>query len=159
MAEEARKVRTMNRSTAEALIKHYFQSWLQQDLSLFLSTLSPNSKVVECYGPIYCGLEELRQWFVNWHTGDGKGKVTHWDILHILYDETQEMAAVEWDFECVYEGKTGSFLGASLFHFDGAKIDRIQEYKMEKEQYRPYGEQIPGTVGLPGHRKPESETG
>ena len=51
----------MHRDVAEILIRQYFQSWLQQDLSLFLSTLSPNIKVLECYGPVYWGLEEVRQ--------------------------------------------------------------------------------------------------
>ena len=129
----------MNRSSAEELIKQYFQSWIQQDVSLFLSTLSPHVMVIECYGPIYDGTEEVRQWFVDWHTKDGKGKVTKWEIFKILYDETQETAAVEWDFECIYDGSLGSFFGASLIHFNGTKMDRIQEYKMEKEQYHPYG--------------------
>lgn len=31
----------MDRATAELLIRQYFQSWLQQDLCLFLSTLLP----------------------------------------------------------------------------------------------------------------------
>ena len=130
----------MNRSTAQELISRYFQSWLRQDLSLFLSTLSPSAQVTECYGPVYQGTDELRQWFVNWHTGDGNGKVTRWEIFNILYDETKEMAAVEWDFECIYAGNPGSFLGASLIHFNEAQITRIQEYKMEKGQYRPYAE-------------------
>jgi hypothetical protein len=130
----------MNRSIAETLIRRYFLSWLQQDLSLFLSTLSPQAEVTECYGPVYCGTDELTQWFVNWHTKDGNGKVTRWEIFNILYDETQAMAAVEWEFECVYAGNPGSFLGTSLFHFDESKIDRIQEYRMERQQYRPYGE-------------------
>ena len=129
----------MNRSMAEVLIKQYFQSWLQQDISLFLSTLSPGIEVMECYGPIYEGTNEVRQWFVDWHTKAGKGKVTRWEIFRILYDEAQAIAAVEWDFDCVYDGNVGSFLGASLVHFDATKIDRIQEYKMEKEQYHPYG--------------------
>jgi hypothetical protein len=141
MAEEARNIKSMamNRSTAEGLIKQYFKSWLEQDRSLFLSTLSQKIQVVECYGPVYCGTDEVRQWFVDWHTSDGKGKVTKWEILKILYDDEEELAAVEWDFACLYQGNLGSFLGASLFHFDGTKIDRIQEYKMEKEHYRPYG--------------------
>ena len=131
----------MNRESAERLIRQYFQSWLQQDLSLFLSTLSSKVQVLECYGPIYWGTEEIRQWFVDWHSKDGKGKVTRWEIFKILYDETQNIAAVEWEFECLYAGNVGSFLGASLFHFDETKVVRIQEYKMEKEQYRPYGHQ------------------
>ena len=128
----------MNRNIAEALITQYFQGWLQQDVSLVLSTLSPSIKVVECYGPIYCGIDEVSHWFHDWHTKNEKGKVTKWDIFKVMYDEMQKMAAVEWDFECIFDGNLGSFLGASLFCFDDTKITCIQEYKMEKEQYRPY---------------------
>lgn len=128
----------MNRAAAEMLIRQYFQSWLQQDISLFLSTLSPKIKIVECYGPVYFGIDETQRWFNDWHTRREKGRVTRWEILELLYDAQQEIAAVEWDFECVYGGNMGSFLGASLFGFDHAKIASIREYKMEKEQYRPY---------------------
>jgi hypothetical protein len=95
---------------------------------------------MECYGPVYHGTDELRQWFVNWHTQEEKWRVTRWEIFNILYDETKKMAAVEWDFECIHNGNLGSFPGMSLIHFDEAKIDCIQEYKMEREQYCPYGE-------------------
>ena len=128
----------MNRATAEMLVRQYFQSWLQQDILIFLSTLSPNIRVMECYGPVYDGIDETQRWFNDWHTRREKGKVTRWDILKLLYDEQEEIAAVEWDFECVYDGNVGSFLGASLFGFDHTKITSIREYKMEKEQYRPY---------------------
>ena len=43
----------MDRNTAEALIRQYFQSWLEQDIALFLNTLSPVIRVAECYGPIF----------------------------------------------------------------------------------------------------------
>jgi hypothetical protein len=129
----------MNRNTAETLIRQYFQGWLQQDVTLVLSTLSPSITVVECYGPVYCGLTEVKHWFRDWHTGKGKGQVTRWDILKVMYDEQQQMAAVEWDFECHYDDHWGSFLGASWVRYDDATITRIQEYKMEKAQYRPYG--------------------
>ena len=128
----------MNRDTADALIRQYFQGWLQQDFALALSTLSPNVRIMECYGPVYEGIDEVRRWFTDWHTGSGKGKVTRWDIFKVMYDETQKIAAVEWDFECISDGNLGSFLGASLVSFDDTKIISIQEYKMEKEQYRPY---------------------
>ena len=130
----------MNRNTAEALIRQYIQSWIQQDVLLFLSTLSPGIKVMECYGPVYCGIEEVSQWFTDWHASREKGRVTKWDVFKIIYDEVQNTAAVEWDFECIYDNNLGSFLGASLFHFDDTQIISIQEYKMEKEQYRPYSQ-------------------
>jgi hypothetical protein len=135
----------MNRDAAETLIRQYIQSWVQQDKTLFLSTLSPDVRVTECYGPVYCGIDEVSRWFTDWHTRPEKGKVTRWDIFSILYDDAQKMAAVEWDFECIYDGNLGSFLGASLVRFDDTKIVSIQEYKMEKEQYRPFG-QNPGTT-------------
>lgn len=128
----------MNRAAAEMLIRQYFQSWLQQDVSLFASTLSPRIRIVECYGPVYDGLDEAQLWFTDWHTRPEKGKVTRWDILSVLYDEQQEVAAVEWDFECIYDGNVGSFLGASLFGFDNTRITSIREYKMEKEHYQPF---------------------
>jgi hypothetical protein len=76
----------MDRATAEMLIRQYFQSWLQQDLSLFLSTLSPGIRIVECYGPAYQGIEESQRWFNHWHTRPEKGRVTRWDILELIYD-------------------------------------------------------------------------
>ena len=132
----------MKRKNAEILIRQYFQSWLTQDLDLFLSTMSNAVHVTECYGPVYVGIDEVRQWFISWHEGSGQGKVTRWDIASIFYDDTQQTAAVEWDFECVYEGNLAGFLGASLFHFHAEKISRIQEYQMEKEQYRPFEQKI-----------------
>ena len=128
----------MNRATAERLIRQYFQSWLQQEISLFLSTLSPNIRIVECYGPVYDGRDETQLWFNDWHTRPEKGKVTRWDILKVMYDEQQKLAVVEWDFECIYDGNVGSFFGASSFGFDHTKIASIREYKMEKEHYHPF---------------------
>jgi len=58
--------------------------------------------------------------------------------LRYQFNEDQEIAAGEWDFECIYDGNVGSFLDASLFGFDDTKIVSIREYKMEKKQYRPY---------------------
>jgi ketosteroid isomerase-like protein len=91
----------MERKTAEALIRQYFKSWLNQDIELCLQTLTPEVKIVECYGPVYCGKEEVRQWFSNWHVGSGKGKVTRWEIINVLYDHEQQLAAIEWDVECI----------------------------------------------------------
>ena len=130
----------MDRNAAATLIRNYFQSWLEQDLDLFLSTMTMDVRVTECYGPVYVGEEEVRQWFTDWHAGEGNGKVTRWDIQRILFDKNKQMAAVEWDFECIYQGNQAGFLGASLIHFQEGKISSIQEYQMDREQYRPYGD-------------------
>ena len=120
----------MNKQLATRLIGQYINSWKQQDLPLFLSTLSPDIVVAECYGPSYHGTEEVRQWFTEWHARPKEGKVTKWKITNVIFDETKNMAAVEWDFGSVSDGKASSFLGASLFYFDASKIVRIHEYQI-----------------------------
>jgi len=128
----------MNRQLATQLIKQYINSWRQQDLPLFLSTLSPDIIVAECYGPIYRGTKEVRQWFTEWHASPKDGKVTKWKITNVIFDKTKNMAAVEWDFGCASDGKASSFLGASLFYFDDLKILRIHEYQMNENRYYPF---------------------
>ena len=127
----------MKKQSATQLVEQYINSWKQQDLSLFLSTLAADIFVAECYGPVYHGTKQVRQWFTDWHASPKEGKVTEWKITNVIFDETKNMAAVEWDFGCICEGNAGSFLGASLFYFDESKIVRIHEYQMDKNQYFP----------------------
>jgi len=130
----------VNREQATRLIEGYIQSWREQDLDLCLGTLSPDVVVVECYGPEYHGIDEVRRWFTDWHAGTTQGRVTRWEIIgEIVFDEVHGAAAVAWEFECVTEGNVGEFPGASLFEFDDSKIVRIREYQMEADRYRPYG--------------------
>jgi ketosteroid isomerase-like protein len=105
----------MDRQLATQLVEQYLQSWRTQDLALFLSTLSQDATIVECYGPIYQGTKEVQQWFTEWHASPIEGKVTHWKMTNLIFDERKMMAAVEWDFGCVCEGNWDSFLGASMF--------------------------------------------
>jgi hypothetical protein len=128
----------MDRTLARQLIEDYMGSWLRQDLELFLSLLAEGIRVAECNGPVYQGRQEVRDWFTDWHQGPQQGRVTRWEISNFIFDERQNSAAVEWDFECVTEGNPGAFLGASLYAFAGDKIARIHEYMMEKKQFRPY---------------------
>lgn len=128
----------MNKYLANRLIYKYFESWVDQDLAVFLSTLSTDVSIIECYGPMYLGIQEAREWFVDWHNRPEKGQVTRWEILNILYDDLLQLAAIEWEFECFYDGQPAGFPGVSLIYFDDTQIKRIQEYKMEPNHYRPY---------------------
>ena len=85
----------MNRQSATQLVEQYINSWKQQDLSLFLSTLAADIFVAECYGPVYHGTKQVRQWFTDWHASPKEGKVTEWKITNVIFDETENMAAVE----------------------------------------------------------------
>lgn len=129
----------MDRQLATELIERYTRSWIERDLSLLLTTVSPEVVVAECNGPVYRGVDQVRRWFTDWHKSPKEGQVSRWEIRNVLFDGAKRMAAVEWRFACVCEGQPGSFLGASVFCFDESRIIRIHEYQMDENQYAPYG--------------------
>ena len=51
----------MIREQAARLIAEYFGSWINQDLELFLSTLSDDAVIVECDGTAYRGVDKARR--------------------------------------------------------------------------------------------------
>lgn len=130
-------VATMNRERAARLIEEYFGGWMNQDLEPFLSTLSDDVVIVECDGTAYRGVDQARRWFADWHAGPVNGRVTDWEILGILFDEANGVAAVEWDFGCVCHGEASSFLEASVITLDETKIVRIHEHRMDKDSVPP----------------------
>ena len=125
----------MNREQATGTIKAYFDSWLNRDIELFLSTLSDDVVIVECDSTTYRGIDRAHRWFSDWHAHPVNGRVTDWEILQILFDEANGVATVEWDFSCTCRGETSSFLGASMTTFAEGKIARVAEYRMDKAQH------------------------
>lgn len=128
----------MNRQQASDLICTYFRAWEQQDLDLALSVLDPEIMIVENDGSVYSGLAEIKAWYLDWHAPPNSGRVHRWQIFRILFDEQARQAAVDWEFECAFEGRDYVFPGASLLNFSDGRITRIQEYRMDKDQHRPY---------------------
>ena len=116
----------------------YMQAWLNQDEALFLSLLAPDVLVVESYGPVYRGHAECAAWFRGWHGAPAFGRVIKWELGRSYFDATRSAVFCEWDFECLYEGKSGGFLGSSLYLLRDGLIAELHEYKTEREQYRPY---------------------
>ena len=117
----------------------YVQSWLNHDEALFLSLLAPDVLVVESYGPVTGVAQECAAWF----RGSARrppafGRVTRWELGRSYFDDGRSAVFCEWDFECVYEGKIGGFLGASLYLLRDGLVTELHEYKTEREQHRPY---------------------
>lgn len=129
------------------IVAAYMQAWLDQDQTRFLSLLSPDVLVVESYGPVYRGHAECAAWFRGWHGSPAFGRVTRWELGRCFVDEKRSAVFCEWDFECIYEGKAGGFLGASLYLFRDRLVTELREYKTEREQFRPY--QLHDAVGNP----------
>ena len=112
----------------------YMQSWLNQDEALFLGLLAPDVLVVESYGPVYRGRAECAAWFRGWHGAPAFGRVTRWELRRSYFDDGRSAVFCNWDFECVYEGKIGGFLGASLYLLRDGLVTELHEYKTEREQ-------------------------
>ncbi|MDL2225839.1 nuclear transport factor 2 family protein [Eubacteriales bacterium OttesenSCG-928-M02] len=120
----------------EALLYQYMKSWEHKDIVAFLATLHKDVVIVECYGPIYQGMEEAKAWFSAWNQ---EGRVIRWQVMDIYKGANPHMFFATWHF--TYEhpwGKRASFSGMSMLETDGGKIRRLREYRMQAAHYRPY---------------------
>jgi len=75
----------------EKIVKHYFKSWIKKDISIIEKHFSQNAKYIECYGPEYNGINQIRQWFNDWNKGNN---VLKWDIKGFI--ENGNLISVEW---------------------------------------------------------------
>ena len=110
----------MNRQQASDLICTYFRAWEEQDLDLALSVLAAEIVIVENDGSLYSGVEEIKAWFADWHAPPDSGRVLRWRIFRILFDEAALQGAVDWEFECSFEGRDYVFPGRACLIFRAA---------------------------------------
>lgn len=120
-----------------AIIKQYFQSWLTQDISKLRLIFADEIEYVECYGPIYQGIEQLCLWFEKWNK---HGRVLQWDIKQIIHQDN--ITVVEWYFKCEYDNNISAFDGVSIITFnDEDKIISLKEFESKCEHVYPYCEE------------------
>jgi len=118
----------------EKIVKHYFKSWIKKDISIIEKHFSQNAKYIECYGPEYNGINQIRQWFNDWNKGNN---VLKWDIKGFI--ENGNLISVEWFFKCEYDNNISGFDGVSIIEFnDENKIVLIKEFQSKAEHTHPY---------------------
>lgn len=118
----------------EQNIRKYFESWIKKDRSDYSQLFSNDVRYVECYGPAYCGLDEICQWFDDWNQ---RGTVLQWEIKQILVQD--HTAVCEWYFSCEYDGEVGGFDGVSWIEFDeDGLIVKLKEFQCKTPNYYPY---------------------
>ncbi len=119
----------------ELLIRRYFDAWVHQNASDLEKLFDPDIVYTECYGPEYRGIEQIKRWFSDWNR---HGEVLKWEIRRFFKQGKQ--AAVEWYFECVFDGVVSGFDGVSLvvFNRQGAILE-LKEYQSKSEHVFPYG--------------------
>lgn len=119
----------------ERLIRAYFDAWLEKDGSRLGDLFEKDASYSECYGPEYFGLGQITEWFRDWNK---RGKVLKWDIKQFV--RQADVCAVEWYFECVYDGERSGFDGVSIIRFSGnGKISDVKEFESKAEHIYPYG--------------------
>ena len=120
----------------EEILRRYFQSWLDVDVSVIKDTFADSVTYSECYGPEYHGLSQIIRWFEEWNQ---HGRVLEWTIKRTV--ENEKTLVAEWYFKCVYDGNVDGFDGVTIADFDNNnKIIRLCEFQSKPEHDFPYGE-------------------
>lgn len=118
----------------ERIIKNYFDTWMKNEPMNLPVLFDSDITYVECYGPVYHGIDQIIQWFINWNM---KGKVTEWSIKQFIHQNN--ISVVEWFFQCNYENCTDGFDGVSIITFnDENKMTSVKEFQSKAEHYFPY---------------------
>ena len=113
----------------EDKIKQYFNMWLTKNGENLRELFADNIVYTECYGPEYHGILNIIDWFQAWNK---YGTVLRWDIKQMLHQGN--LVAVEWYFECEYEGNIDGFDGVSIIQFNkNEKIEVIKEFQSKAE--------------------------
>lgn len=118
----------------EKIIKEYFNCWINKDTSILEKVFDQKIKYVECYGPAYEGLAQIKSWFNDWQE---HGKVLTWEIKEFVH--SKENSICNWYFKCEYDGKIDGFNGVSWIKFNNEnKIVELREYQSKVPNYFPY---------------------
>ena len=128
----------MNRHETHALVNTYVEGWKINNPAQSIDTLAPDCVIVESHGPTYRGLEVATQWIESW-LGAGN-TVDHWDITSFCFDDAEQTAVFEWEFECTSGGVHYEIDGISIAEFEDGKIAGVREYRMTEPPYEWAGE-------------------
>lgn len=121
----------MNRRSQ--IIKWYFNSWLEKDISVLDDVFESNAVYIESFGPAYRNLSDIKNWFSDWNA---KYNVIRWDIRNFFHDG--DTCICEWYFECDCNEVEG-FDGVSVIVFnDKNKIVSLKEFQCKTPNYFPY---------------------
>lgn len=124
----------MDNSEKEALIRKYFEMWVERDFSSLNEIFSNEVYYSECYGPEYCSLKEIYVWIEEMLK---RQVVLEWTIKRFIHSD--RVTVVEWFFKEKQGTAENSFDGVSLIEFDErGKITIIKEFQSKAEHIAPY---------------------
>jgi len=116
------------------IIREYFESWINKDINIIEKYFANDIKYIECYGPEYTGINQIRHWFMDWNRDNS---VLEWKVKR--YFTCNDIIIAEWFFKCEYNKNIGSFDGVSIIEFnENDKIISVQEFQSKSEHIFPY---------------------
>jgi hypothetical protein len=116
------------------IIKQYFDSWINKKIDSIEKYFSDDIKYVECYGPEYHGINQIKQWFAEWNK---QNNCLQWNIKQFI--GKNNIMVVEWFFEYENNKIKESFDGVSIIEFNiNNKIITIKEFQSKSEHNFPY---------------------
>ena len=119
----------------EEIIKKYFNSWIEKDISVIKNIFAQNVIYSECYGAEYCGIDQVIIWFTDWNKS---GNVLKWTIKKCIC--INNILVAEWHFKCDYRNEISTFNGVTIAEFnEDGKIFSLREYESKSEHFYPYG--------------------
>lgn len=115
------------------IIEEWFFSWYDPNWNAFSNVFEENAYYSESWGPEYFGIEEIRQWFIKWHT---RSTLEKWEIKNII--NHNEYSVVEWYFCCCDKKDRNEFDGVSVIEWStNNKIVSLKEFASILPKYRP----------------------
>lgn len=112
-------------------LTNYMEAWVANDADLIAGAVTENCVVTECYGPVYRGRDRVSQWAREWFAAGGI--VHRWEITDHFVSEDRE--AVQWRFECTWDGKRSEFEGATIARVSEGLILELREYETSAPLY------------------------
>ena len=108
----------------EKITNKYFQSWSDNDISAIEKYFSNSIILEESCGQVYVGLDEIKDWFKDWHNNN---KVIFFEIIEL--NILDERVICQWEFKSSNRKYINEFKGVSIITFNNKnKIIEIKEY-------------------------------
>lgn len=109
----------------------YIEAWVANDPERIAGSVAEDCTVTECYGPVYRGRARVQQWALAWFTAGGI--VHRWEVTdHFILDDRE---AVQWVFECTWDGNKSTFEGASISRVRNGQVLELREYQTTAPLY------------------------
>lgn len=121
------------------MLERYIAGWRAHDATAILATLTPDCEIIESFGPVYRGHDQVARWVAAWRAEGGR--VLDWSVRALQSSVEGETA--EWTFQYQWRGEESCFDGATVMRLCDGRISYLREYATTATLYDWHGEWHP----------------